>query len=563
MKIPGSGFRNAAVALAAAGIALACASCGKSTPPPQPAAAPAEPLYQEIARVHWLGATKVLADTNSAYLAGVLALPEATDLLRQTLDKLAVSPWADLPASNRPPAEESSDLLRPLAEDLLREESLLRVRQSSNTPPEAALAIRLTPERQALWSTNLAALLQKITRHGALAQTNPPNWSLPWGSGSNHLTFTSGPDWAVVSLALQTSTLVTNTLAEARRGPSPEEKGSNFWISADLQLARLLPLLGARTPGGFLPNVSARIHGDGEYVRSRGDLKFPLPLPIQLEPWQIPTNFIREPLISFSAIQGFSNVLAKLPWVQNREISPVPNQLFVWALNLSDVHTFAAAPMTNSAAVIDRLGEQLEGEWNAWITNNALGFAEYSAPNHGLAWTALPLVTPALQALPSAVGDVMFGRLAPSLPPPGEHAPPELMSLVSSRTNTLYYGWEITEMRIKHWLFLSQSARMASLRAQLPQGATSLAFLQAAAPKLGNSVTEISLVDPATLSFTRKSHCGLIGVELHLLADWLESPMFPRGTYSTLAPPMPLLRWRAKTRSFEPTTNLSPVLRQP
>jgi len=278
---------------------------------------------------------------------------------------------------------------------------------------------------------------------------------------------------------------------------------------------------------------------------------------------QIPPNFIREPLISFTALQGFQKYLEELEWVKKRAISPVPNQLFLWALNLTDVHTYGAAPMTNCAAEIDRLGKQLEGEWNSWITNHALGFADYSAPNHGIAWSALPMVAPSFQALPSAVGDVVFAKIAPALPPPGAHAPAELMSMVSSRTNTVLYDWEITEMRVKHWGFLGQSARLAFRLGQMPPGSKSLAFLQAVAPKLGNSVTEVTLLDPSTLHLTRKSHVGMTGVELHLLADWLESPAFPFGFNSKLAAPVPLFRWSAKKRTFEPTTNVAPVLQQP
>jgi hypothetical protein len=134
-------------------------------------------------------------------------------------------------------------------------------------------------------------------------------------------------------------------------------------------------------------------------------------------------------------------------------------------------------------------------------------------------------------------------------------APTELLSRVTASTNLLCYDWEITESRLQHWVFLGQSLRLAFRRTQMPANYSSFAWLQAIAPKLGNTVTELEVSGPSTLSFVRKSHLGLTGFELHLLADWLESPQFPKGSYSLLAPPPQVFKWRSKSRSFEPETN--------
>jgi hypothetical protein len=68
-----------------------------------------------------------------------------------------------------------------------------------------------------------------------------------------------------------------------------------------------------------------------------------------------------------------------------------------------------------------------------------------------------------------------------------------------------------------------------------------MAWLTAAAPKLGNCVTAVTKTGPGQLSFLRQSGAGLTALELHLLADWLESPQFPCGLHTFLAPPdMPL-----------------------
>jgi hypothetical protein len=113
-----------------------------------------------------------------------------------------------------------------------------------------------------------------------------------------------------------------------------------------------------------------------------------------------------------------------------------------------------------------------------------------------------------------------------------------------TRPNLVYYDWEITQAKLAHWVFFGQTARLVFQLPQMPPESAAFAFLLAAAPKLGNTGTEIIQDGPARLSFVRNSHSGFTGAELHLLADWLESPAFPHGLHSSLAPrpvkkPMP------------------------
>ena len=62
-------------------------------------------------------------------------------------------------------------------------------------------------------------------------------------------------------------------------------------------------------------------------------------------------------------------------------------------------------------------------------------------------------------------------------------------------------------------------------------------WLLAVAPKLGASLTDITQTGPNQLSFTRQSSIAFTGFELNILVDWLESPQFPCGLHTFLAPP--------------------------
>ena len=206
--------------------------------------------------------------------------------------------------------------------------------------------------------------------------------------------------------------------------------------------------------------------------------------------------------------------------------------------------TFAATPMTNGAALLEALGPRAAAELNPWITNNALGMLEYSKQAAGLAWEGIPMFTPVIEATANPGGSFLVVGVGSKPTAAGKPAPPELFSQLMARPNLVYYDWEITQAKLAHWVFLGQTARLVFQLPQMPPESAAFAFLLAAAPKLGNTGTDIIQDGPARLSFVRNSHSGFTGAELHLLADWLESPAFPRGLHSSLAPrpvkkPMP------------------------
>jgi hypothetical protein len=57
--------------------------------------------------------------------------------------------------------------------------------------------------------------------------------------------------------------------------------------------------------------------------------------------------------------------------------------------------------------------------------------------------------------------------------------------------------------------------------------------------KVGNSWTVFSKTGPSQLSFSRSSGIGLTALEMQLLADWLQSPTFPRGLNTFASPETP------------------------
>jgi hypothetical protein len=518
---------------------------------------------QAVVRLHWIGRERLYADTNAAYLTNMLQMPEATKWGEGLLQKFSRAPWAlSAGVTNAPAASNNaSGLLLSLLHTVVASESYLEVSSSTNQPFNAAMAIRFNAEGAALWESNSTAILDALPGVIAMdSREGTRSWRIERDNHTNYLQIQKAGDWTLLGLGQSSNSVVADFASRIQGAKSPcEGANTNHWLELECDLARLLPALSASWKLPMpAPRLDLSASGDGEYLKIQGELNFPQPLHVEREPWMIPTNMIREPLVSFGAMQGLRPWLKTIKWIQDLQITNVPNQMFTWSISTSPVHVFAATPLPDASAVVDRVGPGLEKQINSWLTNHASAAAEFSAPNHGISWIPVPLLTPTFQALPGLGGGLLFGRFAPSLPPPGQTAPPELLGRVTSRTNLVYYDWEITEMRLKQWMFLAQSLRVAFRRAQVPGDCDSFAFLKAIAPKLGNTVTEVSQKAPSTLSFVRKSHIGLTGVELHLLADWAESPTFPVGLYSDLPGDQGAVRWNAKTKSLEPAGKAGP-----
>jgi hypothetical protein len=163
----------------------------------------------------------------------------------------------------------------------------------------------------------------------------------------------------------------------------------------------------------------------------------------------------------------------------------------------------------------------------------------------GVVWLGLPLISPYIKSVPAGPNQLIIGAM---LSNPGTQTNPpsalyyhpdsaELLRDLEAETNLVYFDWELTGPRVESSLDIGQALRLGLGYRQLPLDSSSLGWLYAIRYRLGNSTTRIARTSPNQLIFDRKSSIGLTGPELNLLADWLESPNFPRGLYSLPPPP--------------------------
>ncbi len=507
---------------------------------------PAAPADQTVARLHWLGKQGLAAQTNAAGLMALWNLAESARLEAQTLDKLAGALACWSAATQTAGARPSSALLRPMLEDLLCRESYLEVRQAGAPPCELALAIRLDPQRAALWQTNVSAALQALAgAHPASAQDHAIAWQLTVtdrASRANiHLWLTRAGDWTLLGLASDQSPLLDEFAARIGREGTPfRASPTNGWLEAQFNPRQLAAALALDCPlAEDLASASLSASGDGATVLTHAQLDFAKPLELKLDPWQFPAPLIAGQVSSFTAVRGLGPWLASLRAWKGLQAGSPPDQVFFWALQGLPVLSFFAAPQPDASNQVARLTDLLLPKCNLWFAGNPLARFQKAKEFNGLDWKGLPYIYPFLQSITAEGRSYVFAGLFPAT---GTNAsrplPADLVKRLQDQQGLVAYSWELTGPRVQNWLRIGQTIRLVTGTAELPPASAAMTWLIAAGPKLWPSVTEVTQTGPAQFSLKRRSSVGFTALELHLLADWLESPKFPHSLH-TLAAPAP------------------------
>jgi hypothetical protein len=507
-----------------------------------------------VCTVHWLGMKRLGTDPNAAGFLKIWGLPETQNLKASTLDKLAVAPWS-LSRTNLPPAvtnfaalvraNASASLLRPLLDDLVQHEFYLEVRESTSQPAHLALAVRLDPGRASIWETNLGTVMETSTGNRRVpiqSGGTTHGWRVTASDSTlipnilRHVELSRAGEWTVIGFGAEANPVFSNLLSRIQKTQNPfVAPAANSWLETILDLQRVNRAFswGLELPEEW-PRISFTIQGDGKNLVTRGNLKFPNPLPFQIEPWNIPTNLIHEPLHSFTAVQGIKPWLASWQWWQHLQSPATPNQLFCWAQIGSPFLDYAAAPTASGSKVMAKLGPGIMVSVNSVLATNRMGRWEHATDSDGVVWSRSPIIAPFVHSVDVHGGDFIFGGLAPVVIT-NTPTPAGTLRDLLARPNIVYFDREITSPRVEAWLYISQLFRIIFRRDQLPTTGNAVAFLKAIEPLLGSSETTLVRTSSTELALSRTSTLGLTSFELNLLADWLESTKFPIQLHSIVA----------------------------
>lgn len=531
--------RNLIVAaLAGFGMLL---GCGKN---PTTAPGTKTPGGDLLLRSHFIGTTGLFTDTNAAKLKEIWALPSSSAFRDQTLTKLARAPF--LTVSNQLPkaAADQAALFRPLLDDLLVAESFTEWRGPAGGPTEFALAIRLGDERAQGWQTNLWQVMQGWNPAPPVSAKieKLDGWEAKIAAGPNLFSFVRAGQWVVVGLGQGPLTLRSNLLQKIQSGGRPVAVAQNYWLDAEGDLERWKPWLPALA-AYQLPAAHLTLSNKADYVRTTLKLATKTPHGWKYEPWLMPTNLIRDPLVGFTAAQGIAPLLKPLSSFQKLEMNPVPNQFTVWSQSGLPFLQYASVPSQKVPEQLKRLVKPLSAELfatNGASTSRPLGSIDFEPSRSRVVWKGLPYIVPALQPLKIGSQEFIVGELFPATFR-SNSAPPELFGQVVGRTNLAYYDWEITQEQITRWRALHQLGEIISGRHISSTNLASQKWVRAVAPFLGNAATEVTVTSPSEFTLVRKSHLGLTGFELIALSRWFESVEFPNYGYYPLQPRRTLL----------------------
>jgi hypothetical protein len=556
-----------------------------------------------LAQVHWLGKKQIATETNAARFMSLWDLPESVSLEGQTLDKVALvmagvslgtNEVTESVGTNRPTLGTNYQALvarhpaaarvRPLLEDLVREEWYLEMQQAPNRPVELALAIRLDEQRDGLWRTNLAAALESQagirptpTTNGWTVQVQNPKSkvqrpesvaSRPWSAAvarSGQWTI-FGLLWSPVALnpAPIANPLVTVFADRIQRSQTPvaaseadsslqmdsvtrrlhsapgSPAATNVWLEANVDLRRIAGALALGwKPPGALTRVFLTVAGQPDHLRTQADLDFAEPLPLEMEAWNIPTNLIHDPLIGFTAVRGIRPWLKSFkPW-QDLQLGTPPNQAFFWAQGGNPNLHFLAAPSAEASNQVYKLGDFVVRTLNPILATNGWPKSAFGrrTNSEALVWLGVPNFSPHLDYT-NCDGSLflvsgLFQNLYTKRP-----APAGLFQYLQARPNLVAYDWENTSGCLESWMQPLQLIRHLLCLPRMTYIAGN-AWLVALTPRLTNSITAVELASPTQLSLARVSTVGFTGAELQVLAEWLESLEFPRSLHSFTAPPPP------------------------
>ena len=513
-----------------------CSGGDKSSRSLPPKAELPPPLIQ----LYFTGTTRLVTDTNAAPWVSMAELPASQALWRQTLEKLARAPHQLI--SRRTAATNDFALrFQELIADAVRAESFVEVTGDTNQLSEIEFVVRLPPDRAEFWRTNLLTIAGNwVKGHSQALPANSVGWELKTDAGLGVFRFSRVGDWTMIGWGREQLPLQDEFRKRIVQTGRPKLAPGDAWAEIVCDGSNLAAILSS--PGResaalvgleSLSAVNLALARRGSDLRLSGNLIFRDPFSWQLEPWQIPTNLIHDPIISFTAVQGTAPLLRKHQSALGLTLDPLPNQLFVWAGLIFPVQTMAAAPLKDPAAFIRSLAPQLMNRFNSQLYTRDAGSLVLGSNSSGadaILWKDIPpFVTPYLTSADDPAGHFLLAGIHPNWPETSPAALVPLFQYVSSRTNVVYYDWEIAaELAWSRRNVVNIFRHIFELPCLGPDAA-SIVCLNSISNRLGNTVTEVSRANSNRLDIIRQGPVCLTGLELMALAHWLESSSFPLG----------------------------------
>ncbi|HZQ48028.1 MAG TPA: hypothetical protein VFC07_13505 [Verrucomicrobiae bacterium] len=484
-----------------------------------------------VARIHFSGSTQVAGDPNAAALKEIMALPATAPMMEETMQKLATTPYRLFQKRLASRTNDYAGVIRPILDDLLHFESYAEMRGPTNHVPELLLAVRLDQGRAEYWRTNLATILTAWTGIPVtkIQAEGFQGWDLKKHHNPNRIRFIRAGDWALFGWGQDDLLLQPGMLQRIKSKGRPAPPLKDIWLDAWVDWPAITPYHPLPLPFK-MPKMQLTLEGKKDFIRPKITMQFPQPLGMSLDPWRIPTNTIRNNLVSFTAARGIGPWLDQLPSVRSSKINPLPNEWFTWAVSKNPFEMCLAAPVTGGTNLLKRIGPGVVSLINSNFASHRINGQAVLTPNGEIAVKNFLFFRPYLRVVSEPSGEFLMGGMFPSQPRK-EPLPPGLVQEIMNKPKLVYYDWEITQDRLGDWRLLSQLSAMLS-GLPLPNANTPVQkWLIAVAPKMSACGTEVTLTAPNELTLVRNAPLGFSASELIGLGYWIDAPGFPMSAH--------------------------------
>lgn len=475
--------------------------------------------YSDIAAgYHFVGTDAMARDPGAVTVQSLGSLPETEAFWGHLAER--ISGWmARCGVTEADRVKVRQGWLEPLMAEARRWESWLGIFEARpGGSSDWCLAIRLPGSRAAIWQDHLRLFVSDATGIGSRSVFVGGNrgWEIARAGSEYGWRCVRVGDWLLLSGAAPGFDRMTEVIDRVRQTGRPVTKADDYWMQAKADLGHW-PTLKNESKLGL------RLLSRGAKIRTELDVELPEAWAPAAGEWLIPTNMIRDPLISFTSIRGMRTLTERFKLLESTGISAEIDQAFFWAMPDAPFLSFVAVPVDHATNVLRQVAPKIVEKLAGVIEGKGAGEVSWNPESTELMWKGLPLIIPYLRAgEKKLVAGGLFATIAAGDPPPAD-----LIDQVMGRENLVYYDWEITETRLKQWTQLFQFLSMLSSDNWFALTSPPMKWMVLAGPLLGNSVTEITRESPRHLRLVRQSYTGLTGFEIITLTAWLHDPGFP------------------------------------
>ena len=470
-----------------------------------------------MAQYSFAGGERLVEDANLETLKRIAALPSTKAFFKLAVDRIATLLADELGLDSRPPAISA---LRPLVSDWLGAESLGSFGLASSNRLDFVIALRLDAQRTQVWRDHLS---QALGEPGETIRTGGfSGWSWSGAGESNSFWLVPAREWLVVGRGNSLLPLQVKYLeAITRQGYAGSPLKENL-LEADLDVPRWSPGLTGRAPLFKPAHLRINVAAKADHFDIAAHAVYPEAIPWTSQPWQIPSEWVRSPLISFTAGRDVAAFLHLGPELTGIEHSPLTNQFCMWALGQLVFQTSMAWPVPNGSNALETLATNLP-EFNRDLqrfNGSQLGWV----PNRSrLIFSNLGIVVPSIEAGLAKEGQFLLMSVFP-LGSGNQPAPEELWKQIAGRPDLVYYDWESTGPRLQQWRLLNPLLLHPSREGSDETVEAMVAkenWLNGIGSPKGNAVTIMTRTSPNELSLVRTAPLGLTGIEWIWLSDWI------------------------------------------